>query len=106
MSISLTEDNTFKGITLHSFNENLEDSNPSEHSTVDGLVTIYILKKDNGEHFGLKGVLFRDAVINLEDPENFYTYIQGQYIRYPDVYNGWIYADELDINNLLRKELK
>lgn len=104
MSISLTEDNIFKGITLHSFNENLEDSNPSEHSVNDDVVTIYILMKDTeNDGFGIRTPLLRDAIINFKELNNIYPYLQNQWIESPERFEGWIYADELDINKLIRK---
>ena len=106
MSISLTGDNTFKGITLHSFNDNLEDSNPSEHSANDDIVALYVLMKDVDNEFGIQVPILRDTMVNFKEQGNVYSYFQSQWIENPERFQGWIYADELDINKLLRKEEK
>lgn len=104
MSISLTGDSIFKGVTLHSFNDALEDSNPSEHSANGEIVVIYILMKDVDNEFGIHIPVLRDAMINFKEQANVYAYFQNQWIENPERFQGWIYADELDINKLLRKE--
>lgn len=100
MSISLTEDGN-KDIHLHSFDEDFYATSPEKHTTHKNVVTIYILLP-NSNVFGIEQPVLRDAVIPLKkEDDTMYHYLQKQYLEDPSRFDGWIYADELDINKLL-----
>lgn len=103
MSISLIE-GVDKAINVHSFDEDFFTTNPEKHTTSMNAVTIYLLLNSR-DVFGMKQPVLRDTVINLKKEEDtMYRYLQHQNLENPSRFGGWIYADELDINKLLRKE--
>lgn len=103
MSISLTGDDN-KVVRLHSFDEDFYTTNPEKHTTHPNVVTIYILLNGNSS-FGVEHPILRDAIIPLKrEDDTMYRYLQNQYIERPSRYDGWIYADELDVNKFIRKE--
>ena len=105
MLISLTSPSNEGRIHLHSFNEDFYMTNPEKHTTNPNVVTIYILLNSTSYNFGIKYPILRDAMITLKrEDDTMYRYLQNQYCKTPSLYNGWIYADELDINTLLNKE--
>ena len=102
MSISLMEDD--KDIHLHSFDEDFYATNPEKHTTHNNVVTIYILLSSS-DAFGIEQPILRDTIITLnKEADTMYRYLQNQYLENPSRFDGWIYADELDINKLIRKE--
>lgn len=103
MSISLME-GVDKAINVHSFDEDFYTTNPEKHTTHNNVVTIYILL-NSSRAFGVEQPILRDAVLSLKREEDtMYRYLQNQYLETPSRFDGWIYADELDINKLIRKE--
>lgn len=105
MSISLTSPFNEGRIHLHSFDEDFYMTNPEKHTTNPNLVAIYILLNSYGYSFGIEHPILRDATITLKrEDDTMYRYLQNQYRKTPNLYDGWIYADELDINTLLKKE--
>lgn len=108
MSISLTSPFNEGRLHLHSFDEDFYATNPEKHTTHPNVVTIYILLNGSSS-FGVEHPILRDAMIPLKrEDDTMYRYLQNQYhestSRYDNRYGGWIYADELDINTLLKKE--
>ena len=104
MSISLTDLFDEGRIHLHSFNEDIYTTNPEKHTTNPNVVTIYILLNSSSS-FGVEHPILRDAMIPLKrEDDTMYRYLQNQYSEKTNLYGGWIYADELDINTLLKKE--
>ena len=104
MSISLTGLSDEGRIHLHSFDEDIYATNPEKHTTNQNVVTIYILLNGNSS-FGVEHPILRDAMIPLKrEDDTMYRYLQNQYSEKTSRYNGWIYADELDIKTLLKKE--
>lgn len=105
MSISLTDLFDEGRIHLHSFDEDFYATNPKQHTNCSDLVAIYILLNSSGYNFGVEHPILRDATITLKrEDDTMYRYLQNQYRKTPNLYGGWIYADELDINTLLKKE--
>lgn len=104
MSISLTNPFNEGRIHLHSFNEDFYMTNPEKHTTNQNVVTIYILLNSTSS-FGVEHPILRDAMIPLKREDGtMYLYLQSQYCEKTSLYSGWFYADELDINTLLKKE--
>lgn len=104
MSISLTSPSNEGRLHLHSFDEDFYTTNPEKHTTNSELVTIYILLNDN-KFSGIEQPILRDATVSLKREEDtMYKYLQKQYRGNPGRFSGWIYADELGINTLLKKE--
>ena len=104
MSISLTSPSNEGRIHLHSFDEDFYATNPEKHTTNSNVVTIYILLNSTSS-FGVEHPILRDAMITLKrEDDTMYRYLQNQYCEKTNLYGGWIYADELDINTLLKKE--
>ena len=104
MSISLTDLFDEGRIHLHSFDEDFYATNPEKHTTHPNVVTIYILLNSTSS-FGVEHPILRDAMITLKrEDDTMYRYLQNQYCEKTSLYSGWIYADELDINTLLKKE--
>lgn len=104
MSISLTSPFNEGRIHLHSFNEDFYATNPEKHTTNQNVVTIYILLNSTSS-FGVEHPILRDAMITLKrEDDTMYRYLQNQYYGNTSLYGGWFYADELDINTLLKKE--
>ena len=105
MSISLTE-GVNKGIRVHSFDEDFYATSPEKHTTHKNVVAIYILLTSSNA-FGIEQPILRDTIIPLKkEADTMYRYLQHQYLEDPKRFDGWIYADELDINKLIRKEAK
>lgn len=103
MSISLTEE-VDKDIHVHSFDEDFYTTEPETHTTHRNVVTIYILLNSSSS-FGVEHPILRDAIIPLKrEDDTMYRYLQNQYLERPSRYDGWIYADELDVNKFIRKE--
>ena len=104
MSISLTSPSNEGRLHFHSFDEDFYATNPEKHTTNSGLVIIYILLNAS-EFSGIEQPILRDATVSLKREEDtMYKYLQKQYCGNPSRYGGWIYADELDINTLLKTE--